>query len=163
MGANQSVNFVHVRSMGDWTAPVKALGRRLADNFGIVDTFAKRMNTARLEAGFPTLQALADKAKCSKQQLSSIEAGVTLEVKMLLLYTLADTCRVSPRWLATGKGTKRNTGPMSDEERDLIFILRTLKPAARAYALERIEAISVESAETPSPVAPFGKRSSVRK
>lgn len=107
------------------------------------DTFAKRLKSARLEAGYGTLQALADKAGCYKQQLSEIEAGNTHEVKMLLLYSLADQCRVSPRWLATGKGTKRNTGPMSDEERDLIYMLRTLKPAARAYLLERAEAIAV--------------------
>lgn len=82
---------------------------------------------------------------------------------MLLLYEIADALQVSPRWLATGKGTQRNTGPMSDEERDLIFLLRRLTPAAREYLLERAEAIAVESSDTPSTIAPFGKSSAVRK
>jgi transcriptional regulator with XRE-family HTH domain len=106
---------------------------------------------------------LARRATCSKQNIFDIESGKAKEAKMLLLYRLADALQVSPRWLATGKGTQRNTGPMSDAERDLVFLMRQLPDGARKYLLERAEALAVESAVKPSTTAPFGAASSHRK
>ena len=86
------------------------------------DLFSKRLARARKEAGYKTQKSLADKLKVSREIISRIEKGrPEREVLMGFLYQLADTLHVSPRWLATGKGTERNTGPMTDHERDIIL------------------------------------------
>lgn len=131
------------RSLNHLTSAVKPFLLGVPENKRM-DTFGRRLRAQRKARGW-TMPELAKRAHCLKQNIFDIESGKQKECKMLLLYELADALQVSPRWLATGEGTQRNTGPMSDEERDLIFLIRGLPDGHRKYLLERAEALAVEA------------------
>lgn len=118
-----------------------------------MDTFGKRLKLARKAMGM-TLQQLADKSGCSKQILSSIERGDTQEVKAALLFKISDALQAAPRWLVFGVGTQRLAGALTDQERDLIYILRVLPPPLQEHLLAVAEGLALSTKIT-SPVTPF--------
>lgn len=66
-------------------------------------TLAQRIRTARLTAGY-SQKKLAPKVGCSRAQIVALEKGRTDNPSAILLFSLADTLDVNPRWLITGRG-----------------------------------------------------------
>lgn len=161
--SNEVVNVSHPPSIARDTFYVKHKILNGRDNCQMpLTTFASRFRLARKSRDL-TLEQVADRAGCSKQTLNHIERGRVLEVKMGLLYALSDVLQTSPRWLATGKGTQRQLGEISDHERDMIYIYRRLPKHLQEHFSTVLESLSTASAEAPSPIAPFGARSTARK
>jgi transcriptional regulator with XRE-family HTH domain len=68
-------------------------------------TFGERF-LARREELRMTQEELADKAGITRMAISKIELGMTKKPRVDNLFALAKALKVSPDWLASGKGTK---------------------------------------------------------
>ena len=119
-----------------------------------MSTFGARLRTARKTAGL-TLEQLAQRSGCTKSLLAQYENGRVAECRMVLLFSIADTLKTSPRWLATGKGTQYHTGTLSDMERDIILILRELPPPVREHIVRLAESMAMNGLEKASHISPF--------
>ena len=117
-------------------------------------TFAARLRISRKSAGL-TLEQLGNRAGCTKSLLAQYENGRVAECRMALLFAIADALKISPRWLATGKGTQNHTGTLSDAERDIIMVLRELPHPVREHVVRLAESLALESAKKPSLITPF--------
>lgn len=99
-------------------------------------TLSERMKLARAHARLTQAQ-LAKKTGISQPTISDLERGE--QTKSAYTTQIAHACRVSPLWLATGRGdmdaTEEEEMPLSDDETRLLAILRSLPPTMQEQIL----------------------------
>lgn len=152
MPSNDLIDFVHTSSLHARTNGVNTRGQDRRQNLGM-DTLGKRLKIARKAMGM-TIQQLAKKSGCSKQMISALELGTREEVKATLFFAICDALQAAPRWLLSGVGTQRLAGALSDTERDLVYILRSLPQPLQDHLMSVAEGLAI-SMKIHSPVTPF--------
>jgi hypothetical protein len=101
--------------------------RRLDPNFHIRLKQAMGL-TGDEEHDKGVVPKIARKVACERATLHNYIAGGKIHIEALLLFKLADTLEVSPRWLLTGEGGR---GGLTKNEIVLLQRYRAMKPDER--------------------------------
>lgn len=94
--------------------------------------WGERLKTERLAQG-RTGPEVGKAAGVTKAAVSLWENGGN--IRPLHLFAVADYLKVSPRWLATGKGPKDPSSDLSDADIELLELFRKLSPLYQGMLL----------------------------
>jgi transcriptional regulator with XRE-family HTH domain len=101
-------------------------------------SMGKRIEGARLAAGFTKASDFAKACGVSKQYLHNLEHGKVEKPDPANLILLAKVLNVSVEWLITGAGDPARSLGRTENERDLLRCFRMLDPEQQTIILHTV-------------------------